>query len=83
MTKAEMMTMRFSATEWKEFLEIGTRKSSFDWDISCGHIIFGAYGMCIAKIINKKWMRKFVNDWRSKTCKQVNDEIRQQEWEEM
>ena len=52
--------MRFSATEWKEFLEIGTRK-----------------------IIKKKWMRKFVNDWRNKTYKQVNDEIRQQEWETM
>ena len=66
--------MRFSATEWKEFLEIGTRESSFDWDIPCGYI---------TKIIKKKWMRKFVNDWRNKTYKQVNDEIRQQEWEAM
>lgn len=73
--------MRFSATEWKEFLEIGTRESSFDWDIPCGYITFGTCGMSIAKIIKKKWMRKFVNDWRNKTYKQVNDEIRQQEWE--
>lgn len=71
--------MRFSATEWKEFLEIGTRESSFDWDIPCGYITFGTCGMSIAKIIKKKWMRKFVNDWRNKTYKQVNDEIRQQE----
>lgn len=75
--------MRFSATEWKELLEIGTRKPSFDWDISCGYITFGTCGMCIAKIIKKKWMQKFVNDWRNKTYKQVNDEIRQQEWEAM
>lgn len=33
--------MRFSAAEWKEFLEIGTRESSFDWDIPCGYITFG------------------------------------------
>jgi hypothetical protein len=75
--------MRFSAAEWKEFLEIGTRESSFDWDIPCGYITFGTCGMSIAKIIKKKWMRKFVNDWRNKTYKQVNDEIRQQEWEAM
>ena len=75
--------MRCSATEWKEFLEIGTRESSFDWDITCGYITFGTCGMSIAKIIKKKWMRKFVNDWRNKTYKQVNDEIRQQEWEAM
>lgn len=54
--------MRFSATEWKEFLEIGTRESSFDWDIPCGYITFGTCGMSIAKIIKKKWMRKFVNE---------------------
>ena len=45
--------MRFSATEWKEFLEIGTRESSFDWDIPCGYITFGTCGMSIAKIIKK------------------------------
>lgn len=83
MTKARMRTMRFSAAEWKEFLEIGSRESSFDWDIPCGYITFGTCGMSIAKIIKKKWMRKFVNDWRNKTYKQVNDEIRQQEWEAM
>ena len=55
----------------------------FDWDIPCGYITFGTCGMSIAKIIKKKWMRKFVNDWRNKTYKQVNDEIRQQEWEAM
>ena len=47
------------------------------------HVTFGTCGMSIAKIIKKKWMRKFVNDWRNKTYKQVNDEIRQQEWEAM
>ena len=47
------------------------------------YITFGTCGMSIAKIIKKKWMRKFVNDWRNKTYKQVNDEIRQQEWEAM
>lgn len=57
--------------------------SAFDWDIPCGYITFGTCGMSIAKIIKKKWMRKFVNDWRNKTYKQVNDEIRQQEWEAM
>lgn len=75
--------MRFSAAEWKEFLEIGARESSFDWDIPCGYITFGTYGICIAKIIKKMWMRKSISDWRNKTYEQVNNEIRQQEWEAM
>ena len=33
--------MRFSATEWKEFLEIGTRESSFDWDIPSAYNTLG------------------------------------------
>lgn len=73
----------FKKSEWEEFKEIGSREPFFDWDISMGYITFGTCGMSVHKLIKKHWMRKTVNDWRSKDYKTVNAELKNMEWEEM
>ena len=73
--------------QWDEFLEIGSRETSFDWDVPGGYIRFGSFGVSFCKYFFEKgstrllWKRKIVNDWRNKTWKQVNEELANQEWE--
>ena len=71
----------FKVKDWENFRSVGKREPSFDWHIPNGYIIFGAYGMKVCKRIRGRWMYKMVNDWRSKDCKTVNAEIKDQEWE--
>ena len=71
----------FKASEWNTILEVGQRKDSFDWDISMGYVRFGSYGMTVFKLLSGRWCSKTVNDWRSKTCQQINNELHGMEWE--
>lgn len=72
----------FTKTEWEELRQIGQREESFDWDIPGGYIVFGTYGMTVHKWRKGRWICKHINDWRNKNYKQVNDELKAQEWRE-
>jgi len=72
----------FTKTEWEELRQIGQREESFDWDIPSGYIVFGTCGMTVHKWRKGRWICKHINDWRNKNYKQVNDELKAQEWRE-
>lgn len=73
----------FKKKEWDQFLSIGNRENSFDWDIPSGFITFGTYGMTVHKFNGKtnQWCQKTVNDWRNKTYREVNLELKTMAWE--
>ena len=67
--------------EWQSVLEVGSRLSSFDWDIPSGYILFGQFGMTVHKLIKGVWHTKHVSNWRQLRLADVKRALKAQTWE--
>lgn len=75
--------VKLSKKDFDTIKEISERESSFDWDIPSGYIMFGKYGMTVCRLCRKIWYTKYVSEWKSKSYKDIMEELDEQEWREI
>lgn len=45
--------------------------------------MFGKYGMTVRRLCRKIWYTKYVSEWKSKSYKDIMEELDEQEWREI